>query len=500
MSAQKSAEVGAAPNTPAARDKQSMGLPAAITLIMGSIIGTGVFILPSSLAVYGWLGLIGLVVATLGAAALALVFASLSKRRPMQGGPYAYAREAYGDVVGFTNAWSYWCAAWPGNSAIVVAWSGYVMALFGWNEDNNLLRIVICGVGLLVPAIINLFGVKSMAMFQTITTVLKVIPLIFMATVGLFFAFQIGAWPSFNPSGGSTFNALATAIALATFVYVGIETASIAASKVRNPEKNVPIATVGGTVGVAIAYVLVTIAIYGIVPNGELQSTTAPFSLALNEMFGGTWSGKVVAAFAVISGIGALNSWVMIAAEVPQAAARNKVFPQLFDRTNKYDVPYWGVITGQGLAFILVIIASIGQTGVSIYNAIVLMSNVAVGVPYFFSVLAQLYYLYTEGRKVNPQTFVREVIIAIVALAFTFYMIYGAGQTAVFIGFLVFMIGWVVMCGLYVQTGKYGSTSLEGLGENAPSDDPTDPFPVTAGAAATAVAEGTDTTTNTRSE
>lgn len=426
---------------------------------MGSIIGTGVFVMPSSLAIYGWVGMIGLTIATIGAIALALVFASLSARKPMQGGPYAYSREAFGDFAGFTNAWSYWCAAWPGNSAIVVAWSGYVMALFGWDDNNTLLKIAVCAVGLFIPMFINLAGVKSMGLFQSITTILKVIPLIFIATVGLVFAFRIGAWPPFNPSGTSAFGALGTAVALATFAYVGVETASIAASKVRNPGRNVPLATMAGTLGTAIVYLLVTVAIYGIVPNDQLQNTTAPFSVALDTIFGGAWGGKIVALFAVISGIGALNSWAMICGEVPQAAARNKVFPQLFARTNRKGVPYWGIISGQVLAFGLVVIASMGQTGVSVYNTIVLMSNVAVGVPYFFSALAQLYYLYTEGRALQ-HTFTREVVIATIALAFTCYMIFGAGSTSVYIGFLVYLLGWIVMTVLFIQTGKYGARSL----------------------------------------
>lgn len=241
-----------------AEPAQSMGPGTAVALIMGSIIGTGVFVMPSSLAIYGWVGMIGLTIATVGAIALALVFASLSARKPMQGGPYAYSREAFGDFAGFTNAWSYWCAAWPGNSAIVVAWSGYVMALFGWDDNNTLLKIAVCAVGLFIPMFINLAGVKSMGLFQSITTILKVIPLIFIATVGLVFAFRIGAWPPLNPSGSSVFGALGTAVALATFAYVGVETASIAASKVRNPARNVPLATMAGTLGTAIVYLLVT--------------------------------------------------------------------------------------------------------------------------------------------------------------------------------------------------------------------------------------------------
>ena len=441
--------------------KGALGLPAAIALIMGSIVGTGIFTLPSAIAKFGSAGLVGFLIATIGAIALALVFASLSRIIPAQGGPYAYAREGFGDVAGFLNAFSYWCAAWPGNSGIVISWVFYVQALFGLDAGNRLQSILIALIGLWVPVVINLMGAQSMGAFQVITTILKFIPLVFLATVGVVLAFSRGNWPTWNPGGGSTTFAISSALTIATFAYVGVETAAIAAAKVRDPEKNVPRATVLGTLTTALVYLLVTVAVFGIVPNQVLQTSGAPFSDAFNLIFGGTWGGKLVALFAVISGIGALNGWTMICGEVPQAAARDKLFPEVFARQNKHGVPSFGIVISAALASVAAVMALATTGGVAAFSQIVLFSGVTVGLPYFFSVMVQLYYLYTRGRRLNPATFPREVILAVIALVFTFWMIAGSGQLAVYLAFLLFLLGLLMMTYLYIKTGRFGASRLE---------------------------------------
>src|SRR4030095_13755053 len=179
----------------------TLGLPQAIALIVGSIIGVGIFNLPYSLASIGPISLVAMVLTTLGALALALLFAGLSRRLPADGGPYAYARAAFGNGVGFANAWSYWITAWAGNAAIVTGWVYYVEEfvntghLSGWS-------IVIALVGLWIPAAINLSGVKNMGSVQLWTSIIKYIPLALMSTVGLF-AVSSGNFTPWNVSGQS---------------------------------------------------------------------------------------------------------------------------------------------------------------------------------------------------------------------------------------------------------------------------------------------------------
>src|ERR1051326_5228297 len=161
------------------------GLTAAIALIIGSIIGVGIFNLPASLASYGPITLVSMALTTVGALALAVLFGSLSKRLPAAGGPYAYARVAFGNKLGFANAWSYWITAWAGNATIAVGWVLYVEEFVntGHTKGGSIILVLI---GLWIPAAVNLSGVKNMGSVQVITTVIKFIAVGFMATFGLF--------------------------------------------------------------------------------------------------------------------------------------------------------------------------------------------------------------------------------------------------------------------------------------------------------------------------
>ena len=189
---------------------------------------------------------------TIGALALAILFAALSRRLPADGGPYAYARVAFGNATGFTNAWSYWITAWAGNAAIVVGWVFYVQYVLENLIDGFVMTttwsVVIAFTGLWIPALINLSGVKNMGSVQLWTSILKFVPLVFMSTVGLFYISTANFQP-WNVSGETNFAAIGGAMALCLFSYLGVETAAVAAAKVQDPDRNVPRATVWGTLG-----------------------------------------------------------------------------------------------------------------------------------------------------------------------------------------------------------------------------------------------------------
>ena len=230
------------------------GLTAAMALIVGSIIGVGIFNLPTSLAVYGPITLVSMALTTVGALALALLFAALSRRLPADGGPYAYARVAFGNQLGFTNAWSYWITAWAGNAAIAVGWVLYVEHFIN-KGHNKLFSILLVLVGLWIPAVINLSGVKNMGSVQVVTTVVKFVALAFMSTVGLFYIKSVNFTP-WNVSKESTIAAIGGGMAIALFSYLGVECAAVAAGKVRDPDRNVPRATILGTIATAVVYML----------------------------------------------------------------------------------------------------------------------------------------------------------------------------------------------------------------------------------------------------
>jgi len=397
------------------------GLTAAMALIVGSIIGVGIFNLPTSLAAYGPITLISMALTTVGALALALLFAALSRRLPADGGPYAYARAAFGNKLGFANAWSYWITAWAGNAAIAVGWVLYVEHFI--NKDHTKwITVLLVLVGLWIPAAVNLSGVKNIGSVQIITTIIKFVALAFVSVVGLFYIKNANFHP-WNVSGESAVNAIGGGMAIALFSYLGVETAAVAAAKVRDPDRNVPRATVLGTIATAVVYMLSLTAVFGIVPTKTLANATAPFSDAVNTMFGGTWAGNVMAVAVIISGLGALNGWTMICAEMPLAAAEDGLFPEQFKRISKNGVPAFGIIASTALASIAMAINYIGSGGATVFTTLVLMTGITAAIPYAFSALAQLKWRWIDHKEMQTPRFARDMIVAVLALVFSILFI-----------------------------------------------------------------------------
>lgn len=424
--------------------KRLLRVPGATALIIGGVIGTGVFTLPSSLAPYGMLAIVGLLVVTVGAIAVGLVFASLARRIPRAGGPYAYAHEEFGDLTGFTAAWSYWLTTAVGNAGIVVSWVFYVNAMFGWDSDDLTRNLVIAMFGLWIPVGINFIGLDQVRRFQVTTVFVKVVPLVFMATIGMWFAVSRWEFPEWNPTGGMPWAVITATGALVLFIYLGVEDASSAAGRVENPARNVPRATIIGTLACAVLYVMSTIAIFGLVPANELSSTGAPFSAAMADLTGASWSGQAIAFFAVVSGIGALNGLTLLVAEVPRAAAADGIFPRAFTRLTKRDAPWVGLLVSAGLATILVIISSFGEGGLAAFNTLILMTGITSALPYFLSALASGKLLLTPGKRPHPAALARDLGITVLAAAFAVWCIFGSGLTPILLTAGLMAVGYLV--------------------------------------------------------
>ncbi len=413
--------------TPARDAGRNFGLTTAIALIMGSIIGVGIFNLPTSLASYGPITLVSMGLTTIGAIALALLFAALSRRLPADGGPYAYSRVAFGNPLGFANAWSYWITAWAGNAAIAVGWVLYVEEFVN-KGHNRLGSVLLVLVGLWIPAVINLTGVKNMGAVQVVTTVLKFIALAFMATVGLFYI-QSANFSPWNVSGESAIAAIGGGMAIALFSYLGVEVAAVAAGKVKDPDRNIPRATILGTLATAVVYMLSLTAVFGILPASHLVNATAPFSDAVNTMFGGTVWGHVMAIIVIISGFGALNGWTMICAEMPLAAANDGLFPEQFKRISPKGVPAFGIVASTLLASIAMAINYLGSNGATVFTTLVLMTGITAAIPYAFSALAQLKWRWVDHKALHTPRFVRDTVVAVLSLVFSILFIWYSRNT-----------------------------------------------------------------------
>jgi len=263
--------------------------------------------------------------------------------------------------------------------------------------------------------------------------------------VGLFFI-STGNFTPWNVSDQSNISAIGGAMALCLFSYLGVETAAVAAAKVKDPDRNVPRATIFGTLGTAVVYLLSLTAVFGIVPSATLGESSAPYATAANDIFGGTWAGYVMAALVVISGFGALNGWTMICAEMPLAAASDGLFPEAFGRMSTRLVPAFGIIASTVLASLAMFLSYMGSAGYTVFNTLVFMSGITAAIPYGFSALAQIKWRVQDNRPVHTPRFARDVIVAVVALVFSILFIWysrNTGETSVFKVWLPFIFAGV---------------------------------------------------------
>jgi APA family basic amino acid/polyamine antiporter len=424
---------------------RSIGVTSATGLVIGSIIGTGIFTMPAVLAGAGTSSLITLAVIAVGAMLLAVLFGQLTRRVPKaDGGLYAYARHEYGDFAGYITGWCYWIQAWAGNAAIVSAWVFYVNSLFGITNPSSWSNWGIALLGLWVPAALNLAGVRNMAWFQNLTVVLKFLPLLFVAIVGWFFVKSANFGP-FNASGGSLYSAIGIAAGVALFSFIGVEVAAITAKRVRNPRKNVGRASVYGTAACAILYVAVSAAVMGLVAHKGLAGNGAPFVPAFEAIFGNSaWAGKLVAAVAVVSGIGALNGWTLVTTEVSRAVADDGLFPKFFSWTDRKDTAWFGILLAAILPSLLMLWSYNTKTGLTVFTYLVDLTVVTVAIPYLVSACAQLTYLASRRRRVEGWLLARDLSIAGVSALFSMWVAFAAGWAAVYQAMVLVLAGVII--------------------------------------------------------
>jgi APA family basic amino acid/polyamine antiporter len=449
---------------------RTLGLTSSTGLVVGSIVGTGVFAMPAVLAGAGTSSIAVLAVIAVGAMLLAVLFGQLTRRVPnSDGGLYAYARYEFGDFAGFLTGWCYWIQAWAGNAAIVSAWVFYVDALFGISP-TGIENWGIALSGLWIPAVVNLAGVRQMAWFQNLTVVLKFLPLLFIGVVGWFFVSK-GNFGAFNASGGSLYSAIGIAAGVALFSFIGVEVAAITAKRVKNPRINVGRASLLGTAASAILYLATAAAVMGLVPHHELVNSTAPFVLAFGTIFThGAWAGKLVAALAVVSGIGALNGWTLVTTEVSRAAANDGLFPRAFAWTDRKDTAWFGIVMAAFLPSLLMLWSYTTKTGLTIFTELVDLTVVTVAIPYLFSACAQLAYLVSKRRKVQGWQLTRDLAIAGAGVLFSMWVTFAAGYQSVYQALILVLAGVVLYAFMKARRENLGQVA-------APQDNPQDQQP-----------------------
>ncbi|HUE90057.1 MAG TPA: amino acid permease [Vicinamibacterales bacterium] len=409
-----------------------LGFWAAVSIVMGNMIGSGVFLLPASLAAYRGLSLAGWAVSAGGAVLLALVFARLARQLPATGGLYAYTRAAFGDFAGFFVAWGYWLSIVGTLAALAVACVGYLDPFIPSivRAPGAAAALAIATVWLVIG--VNIAGVGLAGRVQIVTTVLKLLPLAVVGVGGVLY-FQPDAFLLPDTTTTPMGTQLLTVVTLTLWAFLGLECATIPAGSVRNPARTIPLATVAGTVVTAAIYIVSTVGVMSLVAPDVLATSTAPFADAAGQLLGGV-GGQLVAAGAAISCFGALNGWALMAGQLPMAAAADGLFPPVFGHLTARGTPARGMIVGGVLATVLVAM-NYSQGLVALFTFIILLCTLSTLVPYVFCSLA-VWLMPGESRPRGTAA-----LVSVLAFVYAMFAIGGAGADTVFYGFLLLLAG-----------------------------------------------------------
>jgi basic amino acid/polyamine antiporter, APA family len=413
-----------------------------VALVVGNSIGSGVFLLPASLAPFGLNSVVAWGFTACGAILLAVVFARLSRAYPAAGGPYAYVHLAFGPFTAFIVAWGYWVSIWVGNAAIATGAVSYLSPLLPWIAGVPGASAAVTLVFLWLLTLVNWYGIQASGWVQSVTTVLKVLPLLAVAVLGLF------AVRSGNVAAAAgvplSVGGITAAATLTLWALLGLESATIPADKVRDPSRTIPAATLLGTVITALICIVACTTVLLLVPPQTLAQSNAPF-VDLARQYWGNTAGKLLAVFAAISGFGALNGWILLQGELPNAMAKSGVFPRIFARESPRRTPSFALFFSSGLVTLLILM-NYQKSMVSIFTFMILLSTTACLVLYALCSLALLRLQWT-GQLESGQLGVPRrgtiplAIVGVLAAAYSLWAIVGAGAEAVEWGAALLVLG-----------------------------------------------------------
>lgn len=413
-----------------------LGLWMCVALVVGNMIGSGVFMLPASLAPYGWNAVIAWLITIGGALCLALVFARLAQAFPRAGGPFAYTEEAFGRPAGFMVAWSYWISVWVSNAALAIAAVSYMSVFVPALAKTPSLAALVTVAMVWAATAINCAGARTAGWTQLVTTILKLAPLVAVAALAGLVLLRKGpaAIAPFEPSALSG-SGITAAAALTLWALLGVESATIPAEQVDQPERNIPRSTLFGTAFTGLIYLLVSSGVLLLTPVSVLKGSNAPL-VDFVAYHGGGDLRLVLAAFAAISALGALNGWVLLQGEMPAAMAREGVFPAWMGKTTANGTPVRSHILSSVLVTILVVM-NYAKSMADTFTFMALLATASCLFAYLFCSLAVLK-LGREGRMpLSPAL----TVVAVVAAIYSAWTFYGAGWSVTLWGLVLLVAG-----------------------------------------------------------
>ena len=437
---------------PAGKPRVGLGLAALTAIVVGSMIGSGIFALPSQMAGSAAPAplLIGWVITGVGMLMLAFVFQTLAQRKPdIDGGVYGYARAGFGNYVGFTSAFGYWMSAWMGNVAYLVllfSTLGYFVPAF--QGGSTLPAIIGASILLWVVHALTLRGVQTAALVNVIVTIAKVVPILTFVAIavvgfkaGLFTADIWGRTTQIDGKPlGDSLTQVKNMMLVTVWVFIGIEGASVYSKRAARRE-DVGRATVLGFAGVLALLLLVNFLSYGLMEQAKLAGLEDPSMAGLMEQQVGSWGAGFISVGLVVSLLGALLAWVMLCAEILQVPALDSVMPARLGRENAHGAPSAALwLTNACVQLMLLWTLKNDST----YLNLVLLATSLILLPYLWSAAYQVLIAVRGESYDHGGGRTRDLIIGGVALVYAVWLVYAGGWEYLLTAALFYLVGTVL--------------------------------------------------------
>ncbi len=401
-----------------------------ITLVIGNMIGAGIFMLPISLSEYGSISIFGWIISGLIAIALAKIFKKLSKKYPGESGPFTYTNIFFGEFIAFVVVWGYWVSILLLNASLAIAVTSY-STVFIPELANQYYNISFSIFIIFIISIIGYKGIRGIGNFQFYTTVIKIIPLILTVIIGFLF-FNIENFFPLNISTETDFKAITISTTLTFFAFLGIESATVPEDKIKNPIENVSKATSYGVGFTFILYILSTIALIGILSPEQIQDSNAPFADAGGVIFG-DYARYIMAFFAIVSALGCLNGWTLLQIELPKNLSKNNLFPEVFSKENSNKVPISGLIISN-IIVVSLISMNYSKDLSNIFTYLILTSTFCTLILYLLLTIGEIVLIFKNKK------YLRTNFISIPVFLFLIWMIIGVGYDSILLGLLLLSI------------------------------------------------------------
>ncbi|MGL4344145.1 MAG: amino acid permease [Cellulosilyticaceae bacterium] len=422
--------------------KRELGLAAATAIVVGNMMGSGIFTSPQSLAQASspFITILAWIITGIGSVILALSFANLGSLYPTSGGPIVYTNKAFGEFTAFLVSWTFWIGSWIGNAAIMTAVIRYMTTFIPALGENGLLAFGVSSAILWLFTWINYRGVKDAGIVSVITTVIK---------LGVIFIFMIIALLGFNPEYLHTasspevtgFGALPAAIAITLWSFIGLESAAVSGGEIKNPERNIKRSTFLGTLLAAVIYLFLSILAMGAMPQAALANSPAPLADIINHITGLSWGGSFISLGIVISAGGAAVGWILTTARLSFAAGEDNLFPKFFAKVHpKHRTPYVSLMISS-LCTNLLLILNYSSNLTSAFDFMINLATLAFIPAYALTACAEIILTFKKEIKFSWISFIKHSFLSLLAFFYAIYIIYGAGAESAMWMFILMFIG-----------------------------------------------------------